>query len=155
MKPPTPIQFATRELMGRMLVFCRQYPRLNFAQWPPESMAGYLNWLASQDALRFTWGAGPSGAEITGLLLGWRTTTAALAQPEFATASYKYARPILDGDAFFVEVLAGYPGTVAMLAADHQWHFPDWRKMQYYGVRRGRMVKYGDAERLFARLEKL
>jgi hypothetical protein len=144
-----------QHILGSWILFIRQYPGLNWTRWPTEALANYLNWLVAQDALRFTVGPGPAGPEVTGLLLGWRTKRQYFDRPEFAAATYKFARPIPDGDVFYCEFLAGYPGAVGALVADYQWRHPDWRQIPFVAFRDGQRRYYHNPERFLARLEKL
>lgn len=143
------------DVLSALVLFIRQYPRLGLAQWPVPQLAGYLNHLGGQDALRFTTGPGPLGPEVTGLLLAWRLPAKALEHPEFLTATYRFARQVPEGGVFYVEFLAGYPGATAQLLADAQYRHPDWRRLQMAAIRRGKLVRYPNLERFCSRLENL
>lgn len=155
MDQPQQIQMTLQEALDKMLLFVRQHPGVTYSQWPLPSLVQWLLFLHSHGSLQTVWGPGPGGHELLALFAGWRMRKRDWQHPQFLAAPWNFAIPAVDGDGFYLDMILARPGAIPVLAANIQWHNPDWRKLVYAGKRHGKLKEWRSPEQFAANLERL
>lgn len=133
--------------------FIRRWPHL-YKNWSDEALAAFLTMQGNQDCVRIIPFNGPNGMEIGGLCCCWRLLECNVLDPRFVQGPWRFPLNDPGGDVVYISDLVGFPGTTSKLVADFQWRNPDWRRLKYCALRRGKL-KWYDPERLANKLEKL
>ncbi len=121
-----------------------------YAQWASRTkLFSYFQWHALQGTLAVR----HIDKQIIGVAIGWRAQSRTLRKPEFLAARRHHSQADRRGDAFYCDLLvATWPRVIASLVAEYQWRYPDWRRLGFFVVRRGRLREYRP-ERFLAGLE--
>lgn len=101
---------------------------------------------------------GDAGGRPHGLAVGWRTSAEDLGRPDFAKNPCVWRLPRAGDDCFMIaQVIVAPSGrgwVMPRILAEFQWRYPDWRRLKMHTLRRGRLVRYPNTEKLLYRAEK-